>query len=383
MDFDFDSPVDRRGTGSVKWDRYAGRDVLPLWVADADFRSPPGVIAALEARAAHGVYGYGEASPALVEAVVATCRREWGWTVEPSWIVWLPGLVSGLNVACRAVGEPGDAVASFTPVYPPFLKAPTLQGRELVTVPLAGDNTKGWGIDRDRLDRALAHDPVRLLLWCHPHNPVGRAWRDDELQAVADTCLARRTVICSDEIHNQLVLEPGRRHRPLATLGPEVAAHTITLLAPSKAFNVAGLGCALAVIPSDTLRRRFQRAAAGIVPGVNVMGLAAAEAAWTTGETWLAAQNAYLLANRDRLAACVAALPGVTMPTVEATYLAWLDVRNLGLAEPAAHFQAHGLGLSDGREFAGAGFLRLNFACPRSTLDEACRRLEAAVAAAG
>ena len=380
MDFDFDTPVDRSGTDSVKWRRYAGRDVLPLWVADADFRSPPAVIEALRRRAGHGVFGYGAPTDGVVGAVVDTCAREWGWTVHPDWLVWLPGLVTGLNVACRAVGRPGEAVASYTPVYPPFLKAPALQDRELVTLPLGGDNETGWGIDGARLARALRAD-VRLLLWCHPHNPVGRAWRREELETVAEACLAARTVVCSDEIHAQLVLEPGVAHVPMAVLGPEVAAHTITLLAPSKAFNVAGLGCSVAVIPDDGLRRRFKRAMAGIVPGVNVMGFVAAEAAWTAGGAWLAAQNAYLRGNRDLLASRVAALPGITMPAVEATYLAWLDVRALDLEQPAAHFEAHGLGLSDGRDFAGPGCLRLNFACPRARVEAACARLERAVAA--
>ncbi len=382
MDFDFDTPVERRTSDSIKWRRYEGRDVLPLWVADADFRSPPAVIEALRRRAEHGVFGYGAPLPELVAAVVDTCARAWRWTVEPGWLVWLPGLVSGLNVACRAAGKAGDAVASYTPVYPPFLKAPALQDRELVTIPLSGDNTAGWGMEQGRLDRALAPG-VRLLLWCHPHNPVGRAWRREELETVAEACLARRTIICSDEIHSQLVLEPGVEHVPMAALGPEVAAHTITLLAPSKAFNVAGLGCSVAVIPDDGLRRHFKRAMAGIVPGVNVMGFAAAQAAWTGGEDWLAAQLDYLRQGRARLEACVAELSGVTMPRVEATYLAWLDVRALGLADPAAHFEEHGLGLSDGRDFAGPGYLRLNFACPHATLEEACARLRRAVAAAG
>jgi len=382
VDFDFDTPVDRRTSDSIKWRRYEGRDVLPLWVADADFRSPPAVIEALRRRAEHGVFGYGTPPPELTAAVVDMCAREWRWAVDPGWLVWLPGLVSGLNVTCRAVAKPGEAVASYTPVYPPFLKAPVLQDRELVTVPLSGDNTGGWGIEGGRLDRALAGG-VRLLLWCHPHNPVGRAWRREELETVAETCLARRTVICSDEIHAQLVLEERVEHVPMAALGPEVAAHTITLLAPSKAFNVAGLGCSVAVIPDDGLRRRFKRAMAGIVPGVNVMGFAAAQAAWTDGAAWLDAQLAYLRGNRDLLESCVAGLAPVTMPRIEATYLAWLDVRGLQLPDPAAHFEAHGLGLSDGRDFAGPGYLRLNFACPRATLEEACARLRRAVAAAG
>jgi cystathionine beta-lyase len=382
MSFDFDRIIDRRGTGSEKWNRYAGRDILPLWVADTDFRSPPVVIEALRKRADHGVFGYGAPTAGLVEATLAVCADEWGWTVDPEWLVWLPGLVSGINVTCRAVGESGHGVASFTPVYPPFLSAPRLMDRRLVTEPLVGDNETGWAVDAGRLEKTLTGD-TDLLLWCHPHNPVGRAWRREELEAVAEACLRTRTVICSDEIHAQLILEQGVRHVPMAVLGPEVAARTITLLAPSKAFNVAGLGCALAIIPDEGLRRRFKRAKAGIVPGVNLMGLAAAEAAWAGGTDWLAAQNAYLRANRDLLVSRIAALPKVTMAAVEATYLAWLDVRALGLDDYAIHFERHGLGFSDGKEFAGAGYVRFNFGCPRSVVAEACDRLEKAVAAAG
>lgn len=379
MTYDFDRPRERRGTDSIKWNRYAGRDVLPLWVADTDFASPPAVMEALAQRVEHGVFGYAEPTADVTATVLETCSREWGWEVDPAWLVWLPGLVTGINVTCRTVGKAGDGVAALIPVYPPFLKAPELMDRRLVTVPLSGSNVDGWRVDPARLAAGL--DESRLLLWCHPHNPVGRAWTDDELQTVAEACLERRVILCSDEIHNQLVLEPGRPHRPLATLGPEIAARTITLLAPSKAFNVAGLGCSLAVIPADDLRRRFRRAMAGIVPGVNLMGYVAAAAAWRHGGAWLAAQNDYLRRNRDLLADCVANLDGVTMAPVEATYLAWLDVSALGLDDPDAFFVEHGLGFSDGRPFGGPGYVRCNFGCTRATLEEACRRLVAAVAA--
>jgi cystathionine beta-lyase len=381
MTFDFDKPTERTGSDSLKWGKYAGRDVLPFWVADTDFRSPPGVIAALRDRAEHGVYGYGSPPAALVETVVATCSHEWSWNVEPDWLVWLPGLVSGINVTCRAVGKAGDGVAALTPVYPPFLKAPALMDRTLVSIPLAGGNLPGWTVDARRLAAGLS-DNCSLLLWCHPHTPVGRAWRREELEVVAEHCLDKRTIICSDEIHNQLILEPGVKHVPMASLGPDIAARTITLLAPSKAFNVAGLGCSLAVIPDDGLRRRFRRAMAGIVPSVNVMGFVAALAAWRDGDEWLAAQNDYLRGNRDFLASRVNDLTGVTMASVEATYLAWLDVGELELADPMAHFEAHGLGFSDGRDFAGPGYVRLNFGCTRALLNEACDRLARAVAGA-
>ncbi len=382
MTYDFDTPVERRGTDSLKWGKYADQDILPLWVADTDFRSPEAVVQALRDRAGHGVFGYGNPPVGLVDTVVGTCAAEWGWAVEPEWLVWLPGLVSGINVTCRAIGQMGDGVAALTPVYPPFLKAPALMDRTLVSIPLAGDNRAGWTVEPRRLKAGLSDD-CSLLLWCHPHNPVGRAWRREELEIVAETCLENRTVICSDEIHNQLILTPDVQHVPMATLGPEVAARTITLLAPSKAFNVAGLGCSLAVIPDERLRRRFRRAMAGIVPSVNVMGYVAALAAWRNSKDWLAAQNDYLRGNRDFLAGKVADLGPVTMASVEATYLAWLEVEALGLPDPVAHFEAHGLGFSDGREFGGPGYVRLNFGCTRATLEKACDRLAAAVVAAG
>jgi cystathionine beta-lyase len=380
LSFDFDTPVERRGTDSHKWAKYAGRDILPLWVADTDFRSSPAVVAALKERIEHGVFGYGDPPAGLVESVLETCEVQWRWQVDPAWLVWLPGLVCGINVTCRATGKQGDGVASLTPVYPPFLKAPALMERQLVTIPLAGDNEVGWRIDPRRLDTGL-RDNGSLLLWCHPHNPVGRAWRREELETVAESCLANRTIICSDEIHSQLILAEGVRHVPMAALGAEVAARTITLLAPSKAFNVAGLSCSLAVIPDDGLRRRFRRAMAGIVPSVNLLGYVAALACWRDSGDWLTAQIDYLRGNRDFLTGFIASLEGVTMAPVEATYLAWLDVTALDLADPVAHFEEHGLGFSDGKEFAGPGYVRFNFGCPRATLEEACRRLARAVAA--
>lgn len=378
MTFDFDEPVERRLTGSLKWDKYADRDVLPLWVADTDFRSPDPVIEALQERAAHGVFGYGGTPAGLTEILIETLEREFSWPVDPAWLVWLPGLVTGLSVTCRAVGTAGDSVAVMTPVYPPFLKVPALMDRKLETIPLQGSNTTGWGIDKNKFAAGLG-DKTRLFLLCHPHNPVGRAWNEQELSDMAEVCLSKRVIICSDEIHNQLLLAPERRHVPMAMLGPEVAARTITLLAPSKAFNVAGLGCSVAVIPDDSLRRRFTHAMTGIVPHVNVMGFVAAEAAWRHGTDWLAAQNDYLRANRDYLANHIANLPGITMATVEATYLAWLDISALNLTDPVAHFESHGLGFSSGREFAGPGYMRLNFGCTRKTLELACSRLTAAV----
>ncbi|MCL2345290.1 MAG: PatB family C-S lyase [Desulfobulbus sp.] len=368
----FDTPLDRRGTDSLKWGKYAGRDILPLWVADMDFAAPPAVLAALHRRVDEGVFGYGQPWPSLAAAISEHLASEYGWAIEPDWIVWLPGLVSGLNIACRAVeGE----VLTATPVYPPFLSAPRLSGRPLKQVDLVRRDGR-WQWDLPAL--AAAADNSRLFLLCHPHNPVGRCWRRDELQALADFAAARDLIVCSDEIHCGLILDADKRHIPFASLSPDAARRSITLLAPSKTFNIPGLGCAFAIIPDAGLRSRFRRAMEGIVPHINVLGLAACEAAYRDGEAWRRELIAYLAGNRDRVMAAVAACPQVGMSPVEATYLAWIDVRGLGLADPARHFEAHGLGLSDGADFAAPGWLRLNFGCPRATLIEALRRFAAA-----
>ena len=375
----FDQPIDRHGSDSLKWGKYAGRDVLPLWVADMDFAAPPAVLAALQRRVAHGVFGYGGATPALVEAVQAHLLREYAWAIEPDWLVWLPGLVSGLNVACRTVD---GAVLTAAPVYPPFLSAPKLSGRPLQWFDLgyAEDGSgNGWHWDKNARAAALTVD-TELFLLCHPHNPVGRCWSRAELLELAEFAVERNLIVCSDEIHCGLILDPDKHHLPLATLGPEIARRTITLMAPSKTFNIPGLGAAFAVIPDAALRRRFVRAAQGIVPHVNVLGLAATEAAYRDCDDWHRQLIAYLRDNRDAVQAAVAALPGVSMPPVEATYLALIDVRPLGLKQPARHFENHGLGLSDGADFGAPGWLRLNFGCPRSTLEQALRRFATACA---
>ncbi|HEX5801495.1 MAG TPA: PatB family C-S lyase [Azospira sp.] len=377
--FAFDRVIDRRAGDSIKWSRYAGAanpDILPLWIADMDFAAPPAVIAALQRRVAHGVFGYAGPSPALIEATIGHLERHYGWRIEPDWLVWLPGLVSGLNLACRAVD---GAVLTATPVYPPFMSAPRFSGRTLATVPLRLDGGR-WRWDWPAMEAALT-PATRLLLLCHPHNPVGRAWDDDELAALADFCRRHRLIVCSDEIHCDLILDR-RRHRPFALLGDDLAARSMTLMAPSKTFNVPGLGCAFAVIPEAGLRRAFVGAMAGIVPHVNLLGLVACEAALGDADDWHAALLDVLRRNRDRVEAAVAALPGIAMTHVEATYLAWIDVRGLGLERPQHHFEAHGLGLSDGADFGAPGWLRLNFGCPAATLDDALHRLAAGVAAA-
>lgn len=373
ISFDFDQIPDRHDTGSVKWDKHKGRDVIPLWIADMDFRSPPAVIRALHERVEHGVFGYTAPSDELVEAIRANLQAEYGWSVQPEWIVWLPGLVPGLNIACRAFGVEGDDVLAAVPIYPPFLAAIRNSGRNAVTVPLVLRDGR-WTFDFDRLESAIT-PRTRVLLHCSPHNPVGRVYTREELATLAEICIRHDIVICSDEVHCQLVLDTDKRHIPTATLSPEVAARTITLLAPSKTYNLPGLAASYAVIRDDAIRRRVNRTMAGIVPFINLFGLTAMLAGYRDSHDWHAALLDYLRTNRDIVERAIGGMPGLSMTHVEATYLAWIDARGLGVQDPARFFEEAGVGLGDGKEFAGAGFLRLTFGCPRPLLVEALERM--------
>ncbi len=376
---DFDRPIERRGTDSYKWRRYAGRDVIPMWVADMDFAAPAAVREALQRRVEHGVFGYAAPTESVTEAVMAMLEAEYGWRIEAEWLVWTPGLEVALHIACRMLEPDRDAVLTSVPIYPPFLQAPRQTGRMLRTHALVDDGVR-YGLDLDRMVAAI--DPLtRLFLFCHPQNPTGRVWSRAELEALAELCLQRSLLICSDEVHAGLVLDADKTHIPLATLGPEVAARTITLISPSKTFNLAGLMCAVAIIPDPVWRREFHQAARGIITELNVFGYVACEAAWRHGKPWQRALLEYLRGNRDRVEAAVAHLPGVTMRHVEATYLAWLDCRETGMVSPTAGFEAAGVGLSDGAFFGAPGFVRLNFGCPRARLDEALARMAAVLEA--
>jgi len=285
--------------------------------------------------------------------------------------------VTGLNVACRAVGEDNDDVMTAVPVYPPFLTAPENSRRRLVKVPLQEKDNQ-WTFDFDRLESAIT-PATRLFLLCNPHNPVGRVFSRDELMALAMICEKHDVIICSDEIHCGLLLDEEKTHLPTSTLDPEVAKRTITLMSPSKTFNLPGLGCAFAVIPDEKLRRRFVQAKSGIVPLVNALGFAAAEAAYRDCADWHAGLLEYLRGNRDTVARAITDMPLLSMAPLEATYLAWIDLRSADLPNPVRFFEDAGVGLQDGIEFGGPGFVRLNFGCRRHLLEEALDRMKSAM----
>lgn len=384
MHFDFDQPVDRQGTSSAKWEMYA-EDVLPMWVADMDFRSPEPVVAALHERAAHGVFGYTRPPLRLKELICERMERLHGWQISPADILVIPGLVSAINVLARALGTPGDEVLTLTPAYPPFLSAPANQQRVSTTVeltPQVQGNIISYTLDHDRLAAGFT---VRtcLFLLSLPHNPIGQSFSTADLTRIGELSVAHNTIICSDEIHCDLLLGE-TQHTPFAAAVPEFADRCVTLLAPSKTFNLPGLGCSFAIVPNPTLRKQIEQAAAGTVPYVNAFGIAGALAAYEHGEPWLRALRSYLTANRDAYVAYLSEhLPQLRTTVPDSTYLSWIDCRDAGIdGNPFTFFLDHAkVALSDGKSFGpgGEGFVRFNFGCPRSQMITALERMAASL----
>jgi len=377
MAYDFDSVIDRRAASSTKWVRY-GPDVLPFWVADMDFKSPPGLLAAVEERLRHGVLGYTDPLPTIEDAFVQWLVDRFGWSVPKDWLLWLPGVVPGLNLAGRVISDPGQSILIPVPVYHPFLSVPRHAGKEAIFVDLVRDNGR-WVMDMDRLEDAI-RPSTRGLLLCSPQNPTGRAYHRSELEPLVEFCLRHDLTLVSDEIHCDLLLDATACHVPTATLHPELRC--ISLFSPNKAYNMPGLSLGVAVIADPVLRDAFQEALSGLGSSVSPLAYAAALWAYTDRSDWLRAVTAYLSQNRDLLEATVATLDGIDMTHVEATYLGWIDVSALGLANPNAHFERFGLGLSDGGPFGAQGFQRFNFGCPRVTLEQGLSRLAKAVRSA-
>ena len=376
MKYDFDRVIERKGTDSYKWKDY-GDEVLPMWVADMDFVSAEPIIQALHQRIDHGVFGYTRPTLELRTIIQKRLKEVYQWKIGEEEIVFLPGLVTGLNLFYHAFSNPGDGVLVQPPVYFHFVRDPITHGRVLDDPPLVqkGDT---YEIDLTLFEKGI-RERTKVFLFCNPHNPVARVFTSGELEKVAEICFRHGVLICSDEIHCDL-LYPGYRHVPIATLGREVANQTITLMAPSKTYNLAGLHCGFAIIQNSKLRQTWQTFSSGLIPGVNIMGHVAALAAFRSGQEWLDQVLQYLKGNRDYLAQYVKEkLPSIRMTKMEATYLAWLDCRETGIpGNPFDFFLKEArVALNDGMTFGrgGEGFVRLNFACPRKTLTEALDRM--------
>lgn len=391
--FDFDIVEDRRGWSSRKWLRYDS-DVIPLWIADTDFRVAPPIQAALAKHVEYGNFGYTLPPTQLSAQLVQAYADRYEWEIDRDWIVWLPGLVLGINLAIKACCAPGERALSFSPVYPPFLSAPAEQGRGLVDIPLKALNASGteFAIDFDALEASLKAtnegpdaEPVRLLMLCHPHNPIGRAFTRAEMSRLAQLCERYDLYICSDEVHCDLVLDGRTPHIPFGLVAAEresgLLNRVITLHGLGKTYNLAGLGLAWAVIPDPALRQRFCASMQRLVPTATCFAYTAGQAALTESEPWRQELLATLRTNRDMVDGALERM-GFARTYPEVSYLTWIDARqvNARVGNASEWFAKHGVGISDGTEFGREGYLRLNFATSTQLLGEALARMESAMA---
>lgn len=380
-DYKFDRLVNRTGTSSLKWDKYRD-DVLPLWIADMDFPSPPGVIEALHQRVEHGVFGYTHASAEFKEVLVDWVKTHYGWQIQPDWIAFMPGVVSGLNNFCQAFRDNHRQVVIQTPVYPPILRAPDYSHLLRSESALVKTSNNRYEIDFNDFENNIRKQPSQFIL-CNPQNPTGRVFTESELQKLAEICLSHDTLICSDEIHSDLVY-PDHKHIPIASLSTEVANRTVTYIAPSKTFNIAGLGCSVAIIPNHDMHQALSHQSEAFAGHVNALGLTAGSAAYHSGQEWLVELIVYLGQNRDILTHFIRdKLPEIIIHPAEGTYLAWLDCSAYALKpDPAGFFlEKARVALNPGTDFGepGNGCVRLNFGCPKAILVQALERMEKAI----
>ena len=379
---DFNRVIERRNTECIKWNRF-DEDVLPMWVADTDFRCPEAVIRALHERVDHGIFGYGAPPVELNQTVVQRLKRLYDWDVQMSQIGYIPGIVTGFNAAIRAFCQPGDSVIYQTPAYPPFISAPDSARLMGVQNPLFQGQDGTYQIDFDRFEQQIVTDHARAFILCNPQNPTGRVFSREELTRLAEICLRHNVLIISDEIHCDVVYD-NRKHIPIASLSPEVSAITFTFMAPSKTYNIAGLHASVYIIQNPELMDTFLSFCNGLIGCPGLLSLTAAQAAYAEGDAWLAEQNRYLQENRDFLdEAFRSQLGGVRWNIPEATFLAWVDCGELGLNEPPYEFflREARVGLNEGITFGPecGDFVRLNFGTTRANLQEAVNRMQAAL----
>jgi cystathionine beta-lyase len=389
----FDEVVDRRRTNSMKWScademlapEEAAADPLPMWVADTDFKAPPAVIEALHEAVDHGVFGYpGGATETYLDAVIEWQARRFGWDVPRDWGLQTSGIITALKTVVQAFSAPGDSVLIQPPVYAHFHDDVLLNGRRLASAPLQRTED-GYRFDAGTFEGAIRPD-TKVFILSNPHNPTGNVWSAAELVTMGEICERHGVLVVSDEVHQDLIINPAKRHTPYASLGPELARNSITCTAPSKTFNLAGLQSANVFVPDRRLREEFARQyERNLFPLVNTLGMVAAEAAYTHGEPWLEDLLAYLRGNHTHFAHEINAhTDKVRVLPADSLYLAWMDCRSLGLdAEALDRFMLTKarLWLDKGQKFGaeGHGYMRVNLGCPRVTVDEAIQRLLAAV----
>lgn len=379
MKQDFGKHINRLDTDSIKWTLY-DKDVLPLWVADMDFPSPPSILSALRDRIDHGIFGYSRPQENTKEAIQSWLFRRHNWKVDIDDILILPGVVPGFNIAARSFALPGDSLYFHTPAYHPFFNVANNSNLNQISSPLPC-NQSHYSVTKEQLISTIT-PTTRLFLLCNPQNPTGRVFTKDELLNIGEICLSNNTIICSDEIHSDLVFS-GHKHIPIASLSKEISSITITLISASKTFNLAGLKSSAAIVTDPTLRERFQQVVYASLGSVNILGEIAFRIAYQEGENWLDSLLLYLESNRDLLFDFVSSeLEGISFVKPEGTYLAWLDCSESGLDKPAEFFLSEArVGLNSGHLYGKdyLHFVRLNFGCPKNTLLEALHRIRKAL----
>ncbi len=370
----FDQIINRRNTNSYKWDSFGDPDdVIPMPIADMDFRCPPPVLEALQKVTDHGIMGYSFVPEELKQVFKARLKELYGWETETDWQVWIPGLVPALTASCRAIGghDPNTEILTGIPVYRPIIMAPEWVNKKTVVFPMQFEKGR-WTFDFEKLEQSVTPD-TRLLMLCNPHNPLGTVFTRDELEKLVAICRKHGILICSDEIHCDLILDPDKQHIPVASLSKIAEEMTITLMAPSKTFNIAGLGCSVAVIANPELRKKFADAKTGFFPELSPYSIQAGLAAYRDCEDWRKELVTYLKANHDYLHESINKLSGLSMHSHEATYLAWIRCEDPDFVEKLLK---NGVRVIHGMAYLGEGYFRLNFGCPRDILKEAVRRIE-------
>lgn len=384
MKYDFDEIIPRRHTNSYKWDGATDSDVLPLWVADMDFRTAPAITEALKQRVEHGIFGYTRVPDEYYEAVTAWFKRRHGWDIRREWMIYTSGVVPAISAIIKALTGPGDKVLVQTPVYNCFFSSIRNNGCEVASSPLVYED-RTYRMDLEDLERKASDEKTKVMLLCNPHNPAGRVWTREELTAVGEICIRHGVTVVSDEIHCELVYS-GHRHIPFASISDDFLRHSVTCVSPSKAFNIAGLQIANIIAPDETMRRRIDKAInINEVCDVNPFGVIATMAAYNEGEEWLGQLLDYLWQNYLFLVEfCRTHLPDFPVARLEGTYLAWMDCRTLGIGSEELEQLLVGeakLWLNAGTMYGaeGEGFMRWNLACPRSVLKQALARFKAFV----
>ena len=377
MKHNFDQIIPRKDTHSTKWLKFSDEDVLPMWIADMDFACPSVITNAMTQRIDQGIFGYTDTPSDLTEVFVSKVYENTEWKIQDDWVVWIPGGVVGLNVSCKTVLAPGEMAMVPSPIYAPFTEAPENMERGFVKNYLV-DSKGRLEFDLEAIETILTED-TKMFFLCNPHNPGGTVFSKQEIEKISSICEERKIIVCSDEIHSDLILEEGLKHVPFASLNKYNEEHSITIMGPCKTYNLAGFPIAAAIIPNEELREDFVRNTKGIVAHIDSIAFVAAEAAYSKADIWHSELLDYLKFNRKILSERINKIEGISLKGPEAGFLAWIDCRNSEISNPAEFFINEAkVGVHDGAWFGNKDYVRLNFGCPSSLLEDAISRIEKA-----